>query len=151
MLVPARIAIDRERLAEFCRLNGIRKLSLFGSVLRDDFRPQSDVDVLVEFEPGAPIGYLDMARMELELADLLGRRVDLRTLAELSRYFRREVADSAEGLYPTETQATTAPPIQDGIRRALALAGAWSDLDWDETLEELDRIRHQTPGTSELS
>lgn len=67
---------------------------MFGSVLRDDFRPDSDVDVLVEFEPAARVGYFEMSRMELELSELLGRRVDLRTPAELSRYFRDRVESS---------------------------------------------------------
>jgi uncharacterized protein len=97
--MSARIAIDREKLAEFCRRNHIRKLSLFGSVLRDDFHADSDVDVLVEFEPGARVGLIRLAGMELELSDLLGRKVDLRTAADLSRYFRDEVVKAAEVQY----------------------------------------------------
>lgn len=89
------IQIDRQVVAEFCRRNHIRKLSLFGSVLRDDFRPDSDVDVLVEFEPGARVGLLKMAGMELELSQLLGRKVDLRTPEDLSRYFRQDVLSQA--------------------------------------------------------
>ncbi|MGH2350687.1 MAG: nucleotidyltransferase family protein [Chloroflexota bacterium] len=77
----------------------MRKLALFGSVLRDDFRPDSDVDVLVEFESGHPVGLVRLARMELELSALVGRRVDLRTPADLSRYFRQAVLDSAEVPY----------------------------------------------------
>ncbi len=91
-----RVAIDRAAVADFCRKNGIRKLSLFGSVLRDDFRPDSDVDVLVEFEPESHIGYMGMAQLERELAAMLGRRIDLRTPKELSRYFRDEVVKGAE-------------------------------------------------------
>lgn len=94
--MPARIPIDRERLAEFCRRHHIRKLALFGSVLREDFGPDSDVDVLVEFEPGHSIGFIRLAGMELELSKMMRRKVDLRTPAELSRYFRQEVLDSAE-------------------------------------------------------
>ena len=79
----------------FCAQNHIRRLSLFGSILTDRFRPDSDVDVLVEFEPGATVTYLDLARMERELSDVLGRRADLRTPAELSRYFRDRVVSEA--------------------------------------------------------
>jgi hypothetical protein len=94
--VSARIAIDRENVTAFCRRHHVRRLSLFGSVLRDDFRPESDVDVLVEFEPDYRIGFLGMAGMEIELSAILGRKADLRTPAELSRYFREEVMASAE-------------------------------------------------------
>jgi len=94
-----RIAIDYQRLADFCRQHHIRRLAFFGSVLRDDFRPDSDVDMLVEFEPDTRIGLLGMAQMEIELSDLLGRKVDLRTPQELSRYFRDEVVASAEVAY----------------------------------------------------
>ena len=97
----ARIAIDRQRIADFCRRHHIRRLSLFGSVLRDDFGPESDVDMLVEFAPGSGIGYFELVEMEHELGALLalGRKVDLRTPRELSRYFRDEVIASAEPLY----------------------------------------------------
>ncbi|MBI3978742.1 MAG: nucleotidyltransferase family protein [Chloroflexi bacterium] len=97
--MSARIPIDRERIAEFCRRHHIRKLALFGSVLRDDFRPDSDVDVLVELEPGFPVGLIRLAGMEIELSELLGRKVDLRTPADLSRYFRQKVLESAEVQY----------------------------------------------------
>jgi len=90
------IDIDREKVAEFCRRNQIVRLSLFGSVLRDDFLPESDVDVLVEYAPDAVVGLFGMARQERELADMLGRRVDFRTSAELSKYFRDEVLAEAE-------------------------------------------------------
>jgi len=82
---------DAERLGEFCRRHGVRRLALFGSILGPDFGPQSDVDLLVEFLPGTRVGYLAMARMERELGQMLGRKVDLRTPAELSRHFRDEV------------------------------------------------------------
>ena len=95
----ARIDLDQEAVEAFCRKHGLRKLSLFGSVLRDDFRPDSDVDVLVEFRQGVRAGYLTMAAMERELSQLLGRRVDLRTPAELSRYFRNDVLRAAEVRY----------------------------------------------------
>lgn len=95
-VIPSRIAIDREALERFCRGHGIRRLSLFGSVLRADFRADSDVDVLIELEPDRRLGFLGMAAMELELSRLIGRKVDLRTPAELSRYFREEVLATAE-------------------------------------------------------
>lgn len=96
--MSARIDVRKEKLAEFCRRNHIRRLALFGSVLRDDFRPDSDVDVLVEFEPGHVPG-LAFITMQDELSDLLGRKVDLNTPACLSPYFRKEVLDEAEVLY----------------------------------------------------
>ncbi len=89
------IRVGEERIAEFCRANQIVRLSLFGSVLRDDFGRDSDVDVLVEFAPGAIVTFLDMARMEDELTEMFGRQVDLRTPQELSRYFRSKVLATA--------------------------------------------------------
>jgi predicted nucleotidyltransferase len=85
--VAARIPIDRERIAEFCRRNDLRRLALFGSVLRDDFTSESDVDVLIEVGPGTPKGF-DFFGLELELEAILGRKVDLNTPGSLSRYFR---------------------------------------------------------------
>ena len=93
-----RNAIRRQDLSAFCRHHGIRRLALFGSVLRDDFGPQSDIDVLVEFEPGARVG-LRFFTIEEELTALLGRRVDLNTPAFLSSAFRQEVLTEAEDLY----------------------------------------------------
>lgn len=93
------LEISRERLAVFCQTNGIRRLALFGSILRDDFQPNSDVDVLVEFRPEVRVGYLAMARMERELAAMLGRAVDLRTPAELHAAFREEVLRKARTEY----------------------------------------------------
>jgi uncharacterized protein len=98
MSSKAKLPISREKIAEFCRRHHIRKLSLFGSVLRDDFRPDSDVDVLVEFEPGKTPGLAFFA-MQDELAELLGRKVDLNTPICLSRYFRDEVLAEAEAVY----------------------------------------------------
>ena len=94
-----KIDIPREKLAEFCRRHRIRKLALFGSVLRDDFGPESDIDLLVEFEDNARVGLISLSPMELELGGLLGRKVDLRTPADLSRYFRDEVLRTAEIQY----------------------------------------------------
>jgi predicted nucleotidyltransferase len=97
--VSAHIQLDPAFVADFCRRNRIRKLALFGSVLTDRFQPESDIDVLVEFEDRARVGYLAMAGMEIELGERLGRKVDLRTPAELSRYFRDQVVQSAEVQY----------------------------------------------------
>jgi hypothetical protein len=94
----ARIDVPRDRIVDFCRQNHIRRLAFFGSVLRDDFTPESDVDVLVEFEPGQTPGFA-FFRMQDELSEILGRRVDLRTPNELSQYFRDEVLAEAEELY----------------------------------------------------
>jgi len=94
------IGMSQERIAAFCRRHHIRKLALFGSVLRADSRPDSDVDVLVEFEPGHTPGFLRLATMELELSQILaGRKADLRTPEDLSRYFRGDVLASAETIY----------------------------------------------------
>jgi len=93
--MAVKIDIDHAMIADFCRRHHIRRLALFGSVLRDDFRPDSDVDVLIEFEPGYRVGLIRLGGMELELSELLGRKVDLRTPADISRYFRQDVLDSA--------------------------------------------------------
>ena len=95
------IPIPREQIAAFCKRRHIRKLALFGSVLRDDFRPDSDVDVLVEFEPGHVPGFFGLYDMEEELSTLFGgrRKVDLRTPQDLSRYFRDEVLAHAQVQY----------------------------------------------------
>lgn len=99
----AHISVDRERLADFCRKYHVRRLALFGSVLRADFRPDSDVDVLVEFEPGHVPGLFTMVRMEQELGRLFGgRKVDLRTPQELSLYFRDQVLAEAEVQYEAQ-------------------------------------------------
>lgn len=93
------INIPRQKITEFCQRNHISKLSLFGSVLRSDFGPDSDIDMLVEFTPEQCPGFFKLAGMEIELTELLGRKVDLRTPEELSRYFRQKVLDSAQVLY----------------------------------------------------
>ena len=90
--------ISDQRLAEFCRRHYIRKLSFFGSVLRDDFGPESDIDVLVEFEPGHVPG-LAFFGMQLELTEILGRKVDLHTPGFLSKHFRDKVIAEAEVQY----------------------------------------------------
>lgn len=92
--------VSQDELAPICRRHRIRKLSLFGSRLKGTARPDSDVDLLVEFEPNAVPGLLGIAAMELELSALLGgRKVDLRTAQDLSRYFRDEVVRTAEVQY----------------------------------------------------
>jgi uncharacterized protein len=99
-MARVRIKIPEANVAAFCQRYHIRKLALFGSVLRDDFRPDSDIDVLVEFEPGHVPGLIRLAGMELELSELLGgREVDMNTPMCLSPYFRDEVLAEAEVLY----------------------------------------------------
>lgn len=90
--------MDRERLADFCRRHHIRRLALFGSVLRDDFGPHSDIDILVEFEPGQVPGFR-MVDLEDELSALVGRKVDLHTPGSLSKYFRDRVVREAQDQY----------------------------------------------------
>jgi predicted nucleotidyltransferase len=91
--------IPKDLIEEFCRRHHIRKLSIFGSYLRDDFGPGSDIDFLVEFEPEHVPGLIGFAGMEIELSEILGRKVDLRTAQDLSRYFRDEVVEQAEVQY----------------------------------------------------
>ncbi len=99
MQTKLHIHIPTDEIDSFCRRNHIRKLSFFGSVLRDDFKPTSDVDVLVEFKPDQTVGFFRLAEMEMELSRILGHKVDLRTPMELSRYFRQDVLDTAEVQY----------------------------------------------------
>ena len=91
--------IPKDRIAEFCCRNYIRRLSLFGSVLRDDFSSESDVDLLVEFDPDHIPGLITLAGMEIELSEILGRKADLRTAEDLSPYFRQKVVDTAQVQY----------------------------------------------------
>lgn len=93
------VAVDDDVLTAFCRANGVRRLGLFGSALRGELRPDSDIDLLVEFNPGRVPGLLRLAGLELQLAELLGRDVDLRTPGDLSRQFRDEVSAGARILY----------------------------------------------------
>lgn len=99
---PLRTGFDLppERLAELCQRYSVSRLSLFGSVLRDDFHAGSDVDMLVEFDADAEVGYFAMMRLQEELTDMSGRQVDLRTPGELSRHFRTQVVREAMVLYP---------------------------------------------------
>jgi len=94
------IDVPKDGIADFCQRHHISRLALFGSVLREDFRVESDVDVLVEFEPGHVPGFIRLANMELGLERLFGgRKVDLRTAEDLSRYFRAEVVATAVAVY----------------------------------------------------
>lgn len=94
-----KIIVNKESIAQFCQKNHIRKLALFGSVLTDQFGPDSDIDVLVEFDPDASVGFIAMASLEDELTELLGRKADLRTPYELSRRFRQKVLEQAQVQY----------------------------------------------------
>ena len=95
-----RLNVDQELLRRFCRVHHIRRLALFGSQLKGTAQPTSDVDLLVEFETDRVPGLIGISAMELELSELLGgKKVDLRTPRDLSRYFRDEVIGTAEVLY----------------------------------------------------
>jgi predicted nucleotidyltransferase len=94
------VDFSKERVASFCKEMHIRRLAIFGSALRPDFRPDSDIDLLVEFEPGKAPGLFGISRMERELSGIFGgRRIDLRTQEDLSKYFRQQVIDEAEVQY----------------------------------------------------
>ena len=99
MEVAPGVELDDEVLQAFCEEHGIARLRLFGSALRAELRPESDIDLLVDFAPGRIPGLLGLSALELELEGLLGRRVDLRTPNDLSRRFRDEVTGSARTLY----------------------------------------------------
>ena len=94
------VSVSKTILISFCQEHGIRRLAVFGSALRDDFGPDSDIDLLVEFEPDRIPGLLGVAGMELTISELFaGRKVDLRTAEDLSPYFRQEVLARAEVQY----------------------------------------------------
>jgi predicted nucleotidyltransferase len=93
------IEFPEDRLKVFCRRHGVVRLSLFGSILTDRFGPDSDIDLLVVFEPSRRISLFDVGGMMAELSDLLGRQVDLRTAQDLSVYFRDDVLQGARPLY----------------------------------------------------
>ena len=97
-MVTARIDLPLEQIAEIAGRYKAQRLALFGSVIRDDFTPESDVDILVEFPPGVVHGF-GFWEMEAELSDLIGRAVDLKTPASLSKYFRDEVLAETEDIY----------------------------------------------------
>ena len=93
------IEISDKAIQAFCAKNRIQTLKLFGSVLRDDFSPESDIDLLAEFAPGESVGLIRLGTVEAELSDLMGRRIDLNLPELLSAYFREEVLAEAETLY----------------------------------------------------
>jgi len=93
------LPLSSDQIADFCRKNKIRKLSVFGSALREDYRPESDLDVLVEFEPGAKVGLIRLAGIERELSRLVGRKVDLNTPGFLSPHFRDRVVSESKVQY----------------------------------------------------
>jgi predicted nucleotidyltransferase len=95
----ARIDVPREHIAGLCRRYHIRWLAFFGSVLREDFRPESDIDVLVEFEPGQRYTYFTLASIEESLAELLGRKVDVHVPKSLHPFIRDKVLHQAETIY----------------------------------------------------
>jgi uncharacterized protein len=99
MLEKKRIKINKKKIEEYCKKHHIQKLSFFGSYLKDDFGPDSDLDILVEFEPGQKVGFIKLSGMERDLSEIFNHKVDLRTPVELSRYFRQEVLDSAKVQY----------------------------------------------------
>jgi len=94
-----KINIPRNRIVEFCQANRIRRLALFGSVLREDFGPSSDVDVLVEFDADARVGMIRLAALEIELGQILGHKVDMNTPGFLSKYYRERILSEAEVQY----------------------------------------------------
>lgn len=97
--MKTKLDVSRYKIIEFCRRNHIKRLSFFGSVLRDDFTPESDVDVLVEFEKDARIGLITLAKIEMELSLLLGRKAEMHTVKGLNPQFKEEVLNNAEVHY----------------------------------------------------
>jgi len=92
------LVIDEAKIADFCRRHGIRRLAIFGSALRDDFEPESDVDVLIEFEPGTRMGF-EFFSLPTELEDIIGRRVDLCTPSSIRRAYRDMILSDAKDVY----------------------------------------------------
>jgi len=117
------IAIPQQTIDRFCRQHNVRKLSFFGSILRDDFRPDSDIDVLVEFQPDTRVG-LRLFAMERELSDLLGRKVDLHTPGFLGKYFRDQVMAEAVVQYGATNPLSSAGIFQSRARQV----AVWSRL-----------------------
>jgi predicted nucleotidyltransferase len=98
MNLEQRLNVSQRQIVDFCRKHRIRRLALFGSVLRDDFKPDSDVDVLVEFEPGTTPGW-EFFGMQRELSEIFGRRVDMSTFNGIKQSLIRDILDSAEDIY----------------------------------------------------
>lgn len=99
MPTKTNIKLPNKKIAQFCKENNIRKLSIFGSVLRDDFAPDSDLDVLIEFEQGTHIGLIGLAELEIKLSEIVGRKVDLNTPGFLSKYYRDSVLSESRVQY----------------------------------------------------
>ena len=95
----ARISIPKDKISVFCKQNQVRRLSFFGSVLREDFGPDSDVDILVEFEPGTRMGLIRLSGLEIELGKIIGRKVDLNTPGFLNKYYRNKILTEADVQY----------------------------------------------------
>ncbi len=93
------VTIPYDKIDILCRTHSVQKLSLFGSILRDDFRPDSDIDVLIEFEPNAEVTLFDMGGVQFELSELFAREIDLKTPDFLSRYFRERILSEARVIY----------------------------------------------------
>ena len=126
------VSIGEERLDAFCRAHGIRRLGLFGSALRGQLRPDSDIDLLVEFKPNRTPGLLGIAQLELELAELLSRPVDLRTLGDLSRYFRDEVAAKRARCMTPPDDLVRLRHLRDAAEKAIGFSAG-------KTRESLER------------
>lgn len=96
------LELPREQIAEFCRRNAIRKLALFGSVLRDDFRPESDIDVLIDFVPESKVNFFQFVEIQDNLQRILNREIDLHTAGSLGPTIRSDILASAEVIYEHE-------------------------------------------------
>lgn len=94
--------LPEDEIREYCKSQPIERLSVFGSALRNELRPESDIDLLVEYLPDAPVGYFSMARHMRDLSEIMGRTVDLATPNSLSRYIRQEILESARLIYKQE-------------------------------------------------
>ena len=97
------LALPVREIRAYCETQPIERLSLFGSALRDELRPESDIDLLVEYRPGATVTLLTLAGHEIDLGKLIGRKVDLRMAGELRKSYRQEVIDSARPIYETKS------------------------------------------------
>jgi predicted nucleotidyltransferase len=94
-----RVSLSKEQITEFCQKNHIKRFAFFGSAIRDDFRQDSDIDILIELDRRFKTGLIKMSKMEIELSEIIGRKVDLRTPDDLSDYFRDKVLSEAEVMY----------------------------------------------------
>ena len=101
-MTHTQLDLPTDDIVALCKNYPIRRLSLFGSILHDDFTPESDIDILIEFEPDAKIGYFELVEIQFQLSDIIGREVDLLTPGALSKYFRHQVLDTAQMIYERE-------------------------------------------------